>query len=310
MPINNLISMEDADEMIDRMKETLSEDDLSIIGAGKDVRKERLEDDLMEGLRRDMESNAGTVLPRYPHKLSDGEIAFMFEDEQEANLFYDFFVENKLIEAGEILLEDGDDLTTVHILPNVIVTRPELVQAALLTYGDIEDARSFGMFEDAVNEVGQLLFEKAKTKMGGAFAEGPGNPYHDTSGKFSNRYKLGSQKKGSVSKNGSKMRVKAGKGKLTFVATKLGCGNTTPASGRSKDFHGDHEQNVCWSAKKSDYAGEPAWPDGAAGAGIARGLGKRVRKESLDSEDRRYIRRLAESYRSHAMSILLSGIEG
>lgn len=184
-------------------------------------------------------------------KESDAEIMFNFESLTDAQDLYDFVLETQLVTPGEIKLkvhgEGAGAQYSVHFASNVLVQKPEVIQAAMIAYQDQLGEGEEEAYEDLAQDVDTVLAERAERKASPRGSAEPGstgrkvdfNPYHDKAGVFTSREGLGD---GGSWSDGKKRRLKATKkgAKLHFAGTKRPCGRE--ARGKGKDIR-------CWDGK-------------------------------------------------------------
>jgi hypothetical protein len=248
----------------------MTEDEKKILGIIPDPEPERM---FRASVARVMQEDAATInvqhvplnkarsvdrkdLFPYQGKESDGEIMFNFESLVDAQDLYDFMLETQLVTPGEIKLkvhESGAHAQySVHFTANVLVQKPDVIQAALIAYQDQLAEGEEEAFEDLAEDVDAVLTERAaivKSKRGSAEPRSTGrgkikagvdfNPFHDKEGIFTSREGLSD---GGSWSDGKKRRLKATKkgAKLHFAGTKRPCGRE--ARGKGKDIR-------CWDGK-------------------------------------------------------------
>lgn len=190
-------------------------------------------------------------------KESDSEIMFNFESLVDAQDLYDFVLETQLVVPGEVKLkvhgEGAGAQYSVHFASNVLVMKPEVIQAAMMAYqdqlGEGCEAAWNTMFE-AVDAALTEREERKPSERGSAEPRSTGrgkvkggtvdfNPFHDKAGIFTSREGLAD---GGSWSDGKKVRLKATKKgpKLHFAGTKRPCGRE--ARGQGKDIR-------CWDGK-------------------------------------------------------------
>jgi hypothetical protein len=216
-------------------------------------------------------ADAKTLKP-YQGKESDAEIMFNFEDWEDAQTLYDFIIESGLLEPGEVVLRHDEGQNGVHFQPHVLVMKPDVIHAAMIAYQDVVLEDSADVFNEITDGIGLVLTEVVKTS--GAPKRKPrmGNPFHDKdSGKFTGaQSSIDSKGGGSWAIGKTKLKYtgakKSKKGDLivNFGSTKHPCGRAAREKG--KDIR-------CWDGKEG------------AGFKIARLLGKKKRRESMDVFD-------------------------
>lgn len=222
-------------------------------------------------------------------KDSDAELVFFFEDKEDAVDMYTFFVETKLLEAGEIVIRDIEEQYSVAYMPHVVVTKPEMIQAALLFYEEQLDVAEEDeeAFESVIGGLTDLIME-APNKTAGAPKRKPemGNPFHDkNTGKFSGVDDHAKSKGGSWAYKKTKLKF-TGKGKTKeggllgkYGSTKHPCGRAAREQG--KDIR-------CWDGNTG------------AGARVARVMAKKKRaREDLNMADLSLIMEMRHKYRTN-----------
>ena len=254
-------------ELKDAADGCMTEAEKKILGIIPDLEPERL---FRENVARVMQEDAATInvqhvrlsdarsvdrkdLFPYQGKESDGEIMFNFESLVDAQDLYDFVLETQLLTPGEVKLkvhETGAHAQySVHFAPHVLVTKPDVIQAAMIAYQDQLGGGEEEAFEDLAQDVDMVLTERAeivKSKRGSAEPSSTGrgqikagvdfNPFHGKDGVFTSREGLSD---GGSWSDGKKRRLKATKkgAKLHFAGTKRPCGRE--ARGKGKDIR-------CW----------------------------------------------------------------
>ena len=279
-------------KFLDMAKKSISElDKRSIRFNGIEDDNRRLEEaavSVTRELRSYNDPVAGRPLVPYQGKNSDSEIVFFFEDRQDALDLYDFMTESKFLEPGEIVFRDIEGQYSVAFMPHVAITKPEMLQAAMLAYEDQmefsedEDEESFESF---VGELTDVLIETMnKTSGAPKRKKGMGNPFHDKStGKFAGVENHASKGGGSWAIGKRKLKF-TGKGKTAdkkgilgkYGSTKHPCGRAARAKG--KDVR-------CWDGNKG------------AGFRVAEALSKKKRGENLSIGDVSYLLELKELYK-------------
>jgi len=206
-------------------------------------------------------------------KEADSEIAFNFESVMDAQQLYDFVVNTGLLEPGEIKLNVTEHQTSVHFMSHVMVTKPEVLQAALLAYYDyVEDGeQNDETFESLVQDLDEILTERVKVS--GAPKGKKGNPFHNKeTGKFSGGEAIASDDGGSFAVGKTKLKFakskksKGGDTVVHFASTKHPCGRAARKEG--KDIR-------CWDGKKG------------MGIRLAKVMGKRIKGEEITDDDLR-----------------------
>ena len=257
-------------ELRDAADGCMTEAEKKILGITPDLEPERL---FRASVARVMQEDAATINVQhvplnkarsvdrkdiYPYqgKESDGEIMFSFESLVDAQDLYDFMLETQLVTPGEIKLkvhESGAHAQySVHFTANVLVQKPDVIQAAMIAYQDQLAEGDEEAFEDLAQDVDMVLTERAeivKSKRGSAEPSSTGrgqikagvdfNPFHDKRGIFTSREGLSD---GGSWSDGKKRRLKATKkgAKLHFAGTKRPCGRE--ARGKGKDIR-------CWDGQ-------------------------------------------------------------
>lgn len=172
-------------------------------------------------------------------KESDAEIMFAFERLADAQDLYDFVLETQLVVPGEVKLkvhESGAHAQySVHFAANVLVQKPDVIQAAMIAYQDQLGEGCEAAWDALVEDVDAVLAERSERGSAEPMTTGRGvdfNPYHDKYGEFSSRE--GMSDGGSWS-DGKKVRLKATKrgAKLHFAGTKRPCGREARARGQN-----------------------------------------------------------------------------
>lgn len=268
-------------------EEVLSEEEKRITGIGlQDERNRRLDEEVTGySLSSYNDINKGEPLFTIQGKDSDGEIVFFFEEEEDAVDMYSFFIESKLLEAGEIVLRNIEGQHSVAFMPSVIIQKPELIQAALLAYEDMiyaEDEEDVEAFENVITGLTGLLME-APTKTSGApkRKKGMGNPFHDKNdGKFSGASQHASAGGGSWAISKTKLKF-TGKGKTKEGGLLAKYGSTKHPCGRAARAKG--QDTRCWDGKEG------------AGFRIAKIMkGKKRAKEDLSMADLSFLMEIRE----------------
>ena len=273
----------------DQASEILSEDEKRILGIGtrKQTRRELDETVQQQMIHSYNAPDAARPLVPIQGKDSDGEIVFFFEDKEDAQDLYSFFVESKLLEAGEIVYRDIEEQYSVAFMPHVVVTKPEMIQAAMYAY---EEDIHLESEEDEVNlvrvmeAVEDALLTEAPTKTAGApkRKRGMGNPFHKLSdGKFTGVSQHAKDGGGSWAIGKTKLKF-TGKGKTKeggllgkYGSTKHPCGRDDRPDGSTR----------CWDGKQG------------AGLRIAKVMRKKKRaKEDLDIMDLSLIMEMRNKY--------------
>lgn len=245
-------------ELIEKFKqqteEILSEVDRKAIGV-RDYREamKRIDERVQDSVSSYNNQYIGHPLVPIQGKDSDSELIFRFEDYEDAEDMYYFFVESKLLEPGEVVLRDIEGQHSVAFMPHVIVTKPEIIEAALLVYEDqlvLEDEEDEEAFEALVVNLSKSLSE-TYNKVAGAPKRKPGmgNPFHDKDGKFAGVEKADDQKGGSwaVGKTKLKFSGRAGKG-IRGKGITARYGSTSHPCGRAAREVGDNRR--CWDGSE------------------------------------------------------------
>ena len=278
----------------DQANDSFSDQEKKIMGVGgREKQRQALDEtvgnDVVKSYNR---PDASRPLKPFQGKNSDGELVFVFEDREDAVDLYNFFLETKLLEAGEVVFRNIEGMTSVAFMPHVMITKPEMVQAALMFYEDqmdidmddkeaYEDFQEFSsLLTDQLNEAERYLTMGApKRKPGG------GNPFHNkNTGKFSGSADQISNKGGSWAKGKTKLKFTGkGKGKkkgttlVKFGSTKHPCGRAAREKG--KDIR-------CWDGEKG------------AGFRTAKVMSKKKRaKEDLNIADLSLIMEMRAKYK-------------
>lgn len=254
-------------ELRDAADGCMTEAEKKILGIIPDLEPERM---FRENVARVMQEDAATInvqhvplskarsvdrkdLYPYQGKEADGEIMFNFESLVDAQDLYDFMLETQLVTPGEIKLkvhESGAHAQySVHFTANVLVQKPDVIQAAMIAYQDQLAEGDDEAFEDLAEDVDAVLAERAASPRGSAEPRSTGrgkikagvdfNPFHDKRGIFTSREGLSD---GGSWSDGKKRRLKATRkgAKLHFAGTKRPCGRE--ARGKGKDIR-------CWDGK-------------------------------------------------------------
>jgi hypothetical protein len=171
----------------------------------------------------------------------DGELVFMFEDEEDAGNLYSFMTENGLLHAGEITISESDLGMEVSFTRSVMENKPELIQAALLAYEgklSFDEEDDTYQFESVIEDIGNYLSEV--TVSGAGKTSMKGNPFHDKkTGLFVNPTRHIKAKGGSWSDGRRKLKfLGAGKDKkkqamAKYGSTKHPCGRAARRMGKN-----------------------------------------------------------------------------
>ncbi len=285
----------------------LSEAERRLLGFIPDDTKERalrervgglLEDDIAKSqqLEPQRRSQDRKDMVPWQGKESDSEIMFNFERLADAQDLYDFMLEAQLVVPGEIKLkvhEGAIPQYSVHFAANVLVMKPEVIQAAMQAYKEHLAEGCEADWEGLYEDVEAALALHEASPRGSAEPSSTGrktrfNPYHDKQGVFTSRTGLGA---GGSWSDGKKVRLKATRkgAKLHFAGTKRPCGRE--ARGKGKDIR-------CWDGKPGlglhlasmmklqDKPREASTPMPKKGA----------KRESWDAADRAVLREAWELY--------------
>lgn len=268
----------------------LSPEEQRVVGVGaREAQRSKLDEAVdVEVVRSYNRPDASRPLVPIQGKDSDGELVFEFEDRSDAVDLYSFFMETKLLEAGEVVLRNIEGQHSVAFMPHVMVTKPEMIQAAFLFYEDQLDVseKDEEAFESVISGLTDLLTEAPVTKTAGApkRKREMGNPFHDKdTGKFSGVHNQANKKGGSWAYKKTKLKF-TGKGKTKeggllgkYGSTKHPCGRAARADG--KDVR-------CWDGKTG------------AGARVRKVMSKKKRSnEELNIADLSLIMEMRAKYR-------------
>jgi len=220
-------------------------------------------------------------------KESDSEVAFYFDDWEDAQMLYDYIIETGLVIPGEVKIKHISGQHSVHFSSEVVVNKPEVIQGAMIAFEDQLaeecDEAFWNLAEEITASVDErlALWEKVTTQ-GAPKGRMKGNPFHDfASGQFTGPEAMARSKKGSWSEPKGKRKNKVtGVGKDKDGNPMVKFGSTSHPCGRSARKKGKDKR--CWDGKQG------------AGFAIAKGLGKkkagaggkRTLKTDLDLEDR------------------------
>lgn len=229
---------------------------------------------------------AGRPLVPYQGKNSDSEIVFFFEDRKDAVDLYDFMTDTGMLEPGEVVFRDIEGQYSVAFMPHVAITKPEMLQAAMLAYEEQMDfSEDEDAFESFVGELTDLLTEtRNKTSGAPKRKKGMGNPFHDKDdGKFAGV-------DNHAKKSGGSWAI--GKRKLKFT----GAGKTADKKGILGKY--GSTKHPCGRAARAKGKDTRCW-DGNQGAGfrVAKALKKKRRGEDFDMTDMMILVELKEKYR-------------
>jgi len=275
--------------------EVLTEDEKKIMGIGtRAAERERL--DIMVENGVDTDAIRSYNRPGAPHPLSniqgkdsDGEIVFFFEDGQDAEDMFSFFVDSKLLEAGEIMIRHIEGQSSVAFMPNVVIQKPEMIQAALIAYEDqmyFEDEKDEEAFESLIVNMTDVLTE-APNKSSGAPKRRPemGNPFHNKkTGEFSGIADHAGSKGGSWAYKKTKLKF-TGKGKTKEGGLLGKYGSTKHPCGRAARENGKDVR--CWDGQQMGGGGR-----------VAKALGKKKgKKEDLNIADLSVIMEMRSKYK-------------
>jgi len=138
-------------------------------------------------------------------KESDSEIVFNFENIMDAQYLYDFIINLGLLEPGEIKLKIIENQVSVHFMSHVLVTKPEVIQAAMLAYYENLEESSVPVFNALAEDIAELIDERIKVS--GAPKGKKGNPFHDkVTGKLSGGAAIASDDGGSFAVGKTKLK--------------------------------------------------------------------------------------------------------
>jgi hypothetical protein len=236
-------------------------------------------------------SENGAALIPFHNRVSDDEIVFFFEDREDAESLYNFYIESGLLEAGEVTLRNDGGQSSVAFMPHVAIQKPEMLHAALLAYEDqmyFDSVEDEATFEEFIGDFTDILME-APNKTSGApkRKKGMGNPFHDKDdGKFAGVSRHASEGGGSWAIKKTKLKF-TGKGKTKeggllgkYGATKHPCGRAARAKG--KDIR-------CWDGNKG------------AGIRVAKAMKKKKKKEDVSMSDLSLIVEMRDLYRDRVL---------
>ncbi len=219
---------------------------------------------------------------------SDSEVAFYFEDWEDAQILYDFIMETRLVVPGEVKIKHISGQHSVHFSSEVVVNKPEVIQGALIAYEENLSEGCEDAYWNLAEEVTMLVKEREAliekvTTSGAPKGWMDGNPFHDTSGMFTGPEAMSRSKKGSWSEpNGKRKSKVTGVGKDKKGNPLVKFGSTSHPCGR--DARKKSTDKRCWDGKQgAGYAIAKAMK------GKKRGSGKRTLKTSLDPETKMLI---------------------
>jgi hypothetical protein len=252
----------------------------------KDVDRKQLDEAFVGNASMYSNTINGVSISKLSSKDSDSEVAFVFEDEQDATNMYDFFINNGLLIPGEVALRNIGEEHTVVFMPSVLVNKPELIQGALLAYEDrldFSDEDSDYAFESFIDEMDNLLNEV--TVSGASKMTMKGNPFHNKGdGKFTSPSDHMGSKGGSWSDGRRKLKF-LGSGKDKKGGPMAKYGSTKHPCGRAAREIGKNVR--CWDGS-----------DLSAGQRVGKLLkGKKVRKEDLSIMDKAFLMEMRAKYR-------------
>jgi hypothetical protein len=294
--------MEDIAKFRILTEQVLSEDEKKITGIGLQNKQRRELDEEVVGYK--IESSKNEEVPSLVSDNDNDELVFVFEDEEDAVDMYSFFVESKFLDVGEIVLRNVNEEHTVSFNSNVITMKPELIQAALLTYEDrlhVETEDELKAFEDVIEGLTDLL-EASSTRTSGApkRKKGMGNPFHDKDdGKFTGAERHASEKGGSWAIGKRKLKF-VGKGKnkdggllVKYGSTKHPCGRA--AREKDKDIR-------CWDGTEFEVESvnnNDTVIEGRIGKRLSRIMkGKKITKEGINIADLSFMMEMRAKYNS------------
>jgi hypothetical protein len=294
--------MEDIAKFRILTEQVLSEDEKKLTGIGLQNKQRRELDEEVVGYK--IESSKNEEVPSLVSDNDNDELVFVFEDEEDAVDMYSFFVESKFLDVGEIVLRNVNEEHTVSFNSNVITMKPELIQAALLTYEDrlhVETEDELKAFEDVIEGLTDLL-EASSTRTSGApkRKKGMGNPFHDKDdGKFTGAERHASEKGGSWAIGKRKLKF-VGKGKnkdggllVKYGSTKHPCGRA--AREKDKDIR-------CWDGTEFEVESvnnNDTVIEGRIGKRLSRIMkGKKITKEGINIADLSFMMEMRAKYNS------------
>jgi hypothetical protein len=294
--------MEDIAKFRILTEQVLSEDEKKFTGIGLQNKQRRELDEEVVGYK--IESSKNEEVPSLVSDNDNDELVFVFEDEEDAVDMYSFFVESKFLDVGEIVLRNVNEEHTVSFNSNVITMKPELIQAALLTYEDrlhVETEDELKAFEDVIEDLTDLL-EASSIRTSGApkRKKGMGNPFHDKDdGKFTGAERHASEKGGSWAIGKRKLKF-IGKGKnkdggllVKYGSTKHPCGRA--AREKDKDIR-------CWDGTEFEVESvnnNDTVIEGRIGKRLSRIMkGKKITKEGINIADLSFMMEMRAKYNS------------
>jgi hypothetical protein len=253
------IDFHDIKEMSKIVEKILSDDEKAAAGYGEyddseavKVVKRLVEDDMANTIMSSPLTKMIDQRTLYPHqgKESDGESVFIFEDLVDARRLYDFVIDMRLLEPGEVKLHISEHQFSVHFQPHVMILKPSIFQAILEAYDDFvyDSEENHEAVEALAKEVGNILIERTKVS-GAPKKRKKGNPFHDKDGQFSGPDDVSGSKGGSFVSGKTKLKYsgdkksKGGDKVVHFASTKRPCGRKARRDGR--DIR-------CWDGKKGE----------------------------------------------------------
>ncbi len=169
-------------------------------------------------------------------KRADDDFVIAFEDAFDAKRLYSFIVESGLASPGEVILDDVEDGYNVTFSASVVLHKPEVVRAAISAYYDRMDESEDGMYEDAMEMLGEPIEE---VTVSGAPRTKKGNPFHDEQGRLSGPADTKKKESGSWAMKKVKLKV-TGSGKdkkgglmVKYGSTKRPCGREARKQGKN-----------------------------------------------------------------------------
>lgn len=291
--------MEDIAKFRILTEQVLSNEEKQITGIGKQSENRRGLDESIVGYKIDPVDDSKKE--QIEEQDGDGDIVFKFDEQEDAVDMYSFFVESRLLEPGEIVLRNIDDEHTVSFSSSIVVDKPEMIQAALLTYEDCLYANTeedVAAFESVIEDVTDSLSEASGTRTSGApkRKKGMGNPFHDKDdGKFSGAEIHAREGGGSWAIGKRKLKF-TGKGKnkdggllVKYGSTKHPCGRA--ARGKNKNVR-------CWDGTEIEsIENNDAVLEGRIGKRISKiMIGKKIAKEDINVADLSFIMEMRARY--------------
>lgn len=202
---------------------------------------ERMEHDITKSqmFSPQVKLNDKMTIFKWQAKSADGEIAFNFEDPDDAQVLYNFIIENSYLEPGEVTIYMDEHQNSVHLASHVLYSKPDIFKAILDVYNDfvIDDSENVEAYESIGEEIDRILTERTKIS-GAPKGRAKGNPFHDDSGKFSGPDQLSRDGMGSFSAGKTRLKYskssKSKKGDVVvhFAATKKPCGRNARKQGK------------------------------------------------------------------------------